>query len=335
MNVPPLTLRLVKGWPLTAAEGDANWTTLRDFCNALAALQAVALNPDGTLKAGAVWATNVLVDRIITRDKLWWVPMFYGTATGTNNYALTIAPNGTFTPGDGATTSFIVWVKFTNANTATPCDIAINGTAAKAIKKNINQDLATGDIGAGQVYCLAYDGTNYQIVSQITPPINTLLPYALLEDRQAPGTPGGQPVATNWTHASNQRAIQEQIDASNIVSCPTATTFRLNPGTYLIKISAPAWSVDNHMIRLHNVTDAVAQAYGSSEYSRNDPAVAASTTRSHLCHRWTIPAGGPKDYSVQHYVAAVPVGPPTHGFGRPLNAVVQEVYTQVEILKEG
>lgn len=42
--------------------------------------------------------------------------------------------------------------------------IAINGLAAKAIKKNITVALETGDIQNGQVVTIFYDGTNFQLI---------------------------------------------------------------------------------------------------------------------------------------------------------------------------
>ena len=54
LKLPKLFLRLVKGAPLTATEGDHNIKSLRDFGNQLAALMSEALNPDGTLKNASV-----------------------------------------------------------------------------------------------------------------------------------------------------------------------------------------------------------------------------------------------------------------------------------------
>lgn len=54
LKLPKLFLRLVKGSPLTATEGDHNIKTLRDFGNQLASLVSEALNPDGTLKNSSV-----------------------------------------------------------------------------------------------------------------------------------------------------------------------------------------------------------------------------------------------------------------------------------------
>lgn len=53
-------------------------------------------------------------------------------------------------------------VKFTNANTGAST-INLNGLGAKDIKKNVSTALSAGDIVAGGIYDLTYDGTNFQI----------------------------------------------------------------------------------------------------------------------------------------------------------------------------
>lgn len=72
------------------------------------------------------------------------------TASGTDTYTATIP--GTLTSGRK------VYVKFTNANTGAS---TLNGTA---IKKSVSTALASGDIAAGEIKLLAYDGTNFQVV---------------------------------------------------------------------------------------------------------------------------------------------------------------------------
>lgn len=53
-------------------------------------------------------------------------------------------------------------VRFTNANTGA-CTINLSSNGAKAIKKNVSSSLVSGDIIAGGIYTLHYDGTNFQI----------------------------------------------------------------------------------------------------------------------------------------------------------------------------
>ncbi len=81
------------------------------------------------------------------------------TASGTDNtYTATVSSTVTsYTVGQ----QFLV--KFTNANTDAST-INFNSNGAKALKKNVSSALVAGDISAGQVMLLAYDGTNFQII---------------------------------------------------------------------------------------------------------------------------------------------------------------------------
>ena len=82
------------------------------------------------------------------------------TASGTNTYTISEAFPATYTVGE----RFIV--KFTNGNTGA-ATLNRNGLGAKAIVKNNNTALASGDIVSGQKMIVSYDGTNYQIVGSV------------------------------------------------------------------------------------------------------------------------------------------------------------------------
>ena len=85
-----------------------------------------------------------------------------GTAAGTNSYTLTLTP---------ALTAYALGqvfdVLFTNACTAT-ATLNINGLGAKAIKRNGTLATKSGDILAGQVFSLFYDGTDFQIIGRVS-----------------------------------------------------------------------------------------------------------------------------------------------------------------------
>ncbi len=86
----------------------------------------------------------------------------YAADTGTaNTYAVTLSP-----APSSYTTGMVVMFKATNANTSAST-INVNSLGAKTIKKENDQDLESGDIEAGQVVALIYDGTNFQMISEI------------------------------------------------------------------------------------------------------------------------------------------------------------------------
>lgn len=81
----------------------------------------------------------------------------YSADTGAANaYVVTLSPAPTIIAGSE------VIFKAANANTGAST-IAVNGGSATAIKKNGGTALASGDIAAGQVITVVYDGTNWQI----------------------------------------------------------------------------------------------------------------------------------------------------------------------------
>lgn len=79
--------------------------------------------------------------------------------TGTaNTYVITLATAPT---AYAKYQTFRFVAKTTNTGAST---LNVNGLGAKAIKKNVTSDLVVGDILAGQVITVTYDGTNFQIV---------------------------------------------------------------------------------------------------------------------------------------------------------------------------
>ncbi len=82
------------------------------------------------------------------------------TASGTATYTATLV----YDPGAAyANPNRFYLVKFTSANTG-PSTIDFNSRGAKSIVKNGSTPLGAGDIPAGSVKLLAWDGTNFQIV---------------------------------------------------------------------------------------------------------------------------------------------------------------------------
>ncbi len=83
----------------------------------------------------------------------------YAADSGTaNHYAVTLSPAPTIVAG-----SEITFLS-AHANTGAS-DLAVNGAGAVAIKKNSSLALVSGDIVAGQMVTVVYDGTYYQLSS--------------------------------------------------------------------------------------------------------------------------------------------------------------------------
>lgn len=70
-------------------------------------------------------------------------------------------------------TGEVVVFKAVNANTGAST-INVNGLGVKSIKKNGSSALEAGDIAAGQIVTVIYDGTNFQLIGNVyTPPVVT------------------------------------------------------------------------------------------------------------------------------------------------------------------
>ncbi|MEW6282450.1 MAG: tail fiber domain-containing protein, partial [Candidatus Eremiobacterota bacterium] len=59
---------------------------------------------------------------------------------------------------------FLVHFKPDAPNNQGPVRINVNGLGLKAVKQKVDQDLAAGDLDAGQMVAVLYDGTNFQLV---------------------------------------------------------------------------------------------------------------------------------------------------------------------------
>ena len=94
---------------------------------------------------------------------------YAASSHGDDAYAITIGGCGT-----SYEVGRIYAFKADVANTGA-CTLNINAIGALAIKKNLNVDLATDDILAGQIVVVVYDGTNFQIVSKTNIDTNVAL----------------------------------------------------------------------------------------------------------------------------------------------------------------
>lgn len=140
----------------------------------------------------------------------------------------------------------------------------------------------------------------------------------ILEDHQTSGTHGGTFTAGAWqTRDLNTKVIDTNGD------CTLASNqFTLVAGTYEIEASAPAVFVNQHQIRMLNITDSLVQGLGESQYADTTNQVA---NHSRLFTRVVI--GSSKVFEIQHQCALTVA---TFGFGGACSFGT-EVYTRVVI----
>jgi len=82
-------------------------------------------------------------------------------AGGSDAYAVTLSPVPT-----SYATGMSIHFKANTANTGA-ATLNVNSLGAKTIKKGVNTDLDTGDIAAGQIVQVIYDGTNFVLQSPV------------------------------------------------------------------------------------------------------------------------------------------------------------------------
>lgn len=123
-------------------------------------------NPSANLPMGGFKHTNVANatarDSYASAGQVQDGSLVYAVDSGAADaYVISLSP---------AITAYAAGQKFTfkatNANTGAST-LNVNALGVKTIKKHNDQDLAAGDIEAGQIVEVEYDGTNLQMLSQL------------------------------------------------------------------------------------------------------------------------------------------------------------------------
>lgn len=146
--------------------------------------------------------------------------------------------------------------------------------------------------------------------------------YIKLSDVKSNGTGGGASSAA----AQNVRTLNTEIDAGGHCIL-AANLFTLDAGIYDIDASSPAHGVNNHKIRLYNVSDLSIEIIGTSEHSSSSVNV---QTRSFISGRFEIASA--KQFRIDHYTQTAKT---INGLGISTNSGDSEIYTIVELWKVG
>lgn len=182
--------------------------------------------------------------------------------------------------------------------------------------------LPTSDGSAGQF--MKTDGSGSLGFASVATPVTPLFTkYAVINETQPYNQGGGTFNSGAW----RTRILNTEVfDPDNIVSI-SSNQFTLQAGTYYIRAQAPAYRVDQHHIRLRNITDSTTDGVGSVGMSSSS---FASITLSLLTTRFTISSA--KVFEIQHYCSTTHN---TYGLGimHGINGT-NSIYTIVEIYKE-
>lgn len=177
---------------ITTGTWNANSIALNKI-TALTASRAVSSDASGFLTVSATTSTELgylsgvtsSVQAQLTNKIGQSGGEIYGNDIGSgDSYAISLTPSLL-----AYSVGLVVYVKFNNPNTGS-ASLEINGLGAKSIKKNGSYDLVTGDITSGQFGCLVYDGTNFQLMSEVAAPLGSLGTMAY-QDADAVAITGG------------------------------------------------------------------------------------------------------------------------------------------------
>lgn len=145
--------------------------------------------------------------------------------------------------------------------------------------------------------------------------------YILIREEQASGTAGGTFTLGAW----RTRALNTEASDVGGFAAVAASQVTLQAGTYRFRAMALAYKVDNHKVRLRNITTGTDIALGTNARSA---AADACMTASEVSGRFTL--AGPTVLELQHQSSATEA---TDGFGVAASLGV-EVYAQIEFWKE-
>lgn len=153
------------GIGILASRQDGEWNNLVPAVNRCWDTQGTN-TPTGNMNMGTHRMTNAAAGVAATDfailSQIQGSTFTYAAATGTaNNFIVTLAP-----PPASYTTGMVV--RFTSNMTITGAStLNVNGLGAIAIKKDVNIAMQTGDVITNQLCEVIYDGTNFQLISNL------------------------------------------------------------------------------------------------------------------------------------------------------------------------
>ena len=176
--------------------------------------------------------------------------------------------------------------------------------------------------GTGTITGVSVGGLPDGTVDADTLATKSFVSYAIIQDQKAQSTAGGTFTQGDWRTRDLNTVVS---DADSIVSL-SSNQFTLGAGTYLIRWSAPPYTVTNHQTRLYDATTPTYVAAGQTAYSRDtngQPSLSNGVAR--------VTIASPTAFEIRHICSATSGA--GNGFGVSCNFTT-EVYTSVEIYKE-
>lgn len=143
-----------------------------------------------------------------------------------------------------------------------------------------------------------------------------------VQDQKSSGTAGGTFTSGAWRTRTLNTVVTNEISGASLSS----DQITLPAGTYWIEARAPAYIVNEHKVKVYNVSDSTDILIGTSEHSNY--AGGYAQTSSFVSGRFTLASS--KTISLMHRCASTSF---SNGFGDASGFSVVEVYADVKIWK--
>lgn len=210
-------------------------------------------------------------------------------------------------------------------NNATPdyindnCDIPnFPGDAAYALAHPVNTGSRYFDTSTGNIRI--YNGTAWIDVGAATTSTSNVW---FIREKVAANAQGPAASAATW-HTRQMNDIDLIQPWATIVA---PGEFTLQPGTYCIEGSAPAFQVLRHQTRIWDVTNATTEIEGTSEYAKNGTST-EGYNRSFVSGSVEITAA--TTYRFEHYTQQASA---FAGLGLATSNVIDNIYAQLKITR--
>ena len=153
---------------------------------------------------------------------------------------------------------------------------------------------------------------------------NNSLRMVIYEDRKSVGTAGGSSIA-----GDNVRTLNTTSSSfNNNFASLSGNVIVLQPGTYLMRASAPSYKAGRNSLRIQRAQDGVF-VEGSVEYSTPNPAGGGDLANVRSVVSWVTTQTNPRSYTLIHNISTA-----SANFGLGVNSLARNcIYAQIEITK--
>jgi hypothetical protein len=169
---------------------------------------------------------------------------------------------------------------------------------------------------------MSYDSqTSTILINKLRKDVDSLTQkIALIEDRKASGTPGGNGVATTWTTRDLNTVSS---DPSGLILDLANSEFKLAAGAYQIRVISPFHHTRETRMRVYDVTNSVVIGYSASDDVTNQESQYLHTNVRITPHKDTV-------YRLEYYITSS--GASHLGTDSSITGV-DEIYTVCEITR--